>query len=57
MIWSKGTQFTCFTGTKQHDLLLLVQQYNIGKRHDLVERYSVFLFYRYKSTDTDAREA
>ena len=31
MIWSKGTQFTCFTGTKQHDLLYWYNSTTLGR--------------------------
>jgi hypothetical protein len=31
MIWSKGTQFTCFTGTKQHDFLYWYNSTTLGR--------------------------
>jgi hypothetical protein len=47
-----GTHFTCFTGTKVQILSLFGRQRPPG-----AARYSLYLLYWYKSTNTDAQDA
>jgi hypothetical protein len=47
-----GTQFTCFTGTK---VQIMTQKDLVRITH--MSRYSVYLLYWYKSTNTDAEGA
>jgi hypothetical protein len=55
----RGTQFTCFTGTKvqvltQVYIYIYIYIYIYGRGTRERERYSVYLLYWYKSTGADA---
>jgi hypothetical protein len=58
---SEGTQFTCFTGTKVQILTshlseasALIFEASARPKGPILHRYSVYLLYWYKSTNTDA---
>jgi hypothetical protein len=63
--WERGTQFTCFTGTKVQMLTpdlrrcrllsLLLRKDHAEGYTEYAKVYSVYLLYWYKSANTDAR--